>query len=64
LQSLLNQSPSLKQYLFDVFEETWQQALSEVKEDYSNTEFPASCPFPNQPEVLLSARFWENTSEI
>jgi hypothetical protein len=64
LQSLLNQFPSLKQYLFDVFEETWQQALSEVEEDYSNIEFPASCPFPNQPEVLLSDRFWENTSEI
>lgn len=59
LQILLDQSPSLKQYLLEVFDSSWQYALSEVREDYPSAELPDICPFPRDAGALLSQRFWE-----
>lgn len=58
LQDLLEQSPSLKQYLLDEFDPVWESALSQVREDYLSIQFPDSCPFPSEIDPLLSQRFW------
>lgn len=58
LQDLLEQSPSLKQYLLDEFDPVWESALSHVREDYPSIQFPDSCPFPREIDPLLSQRFW------
>lgn len=58
LQILLEQSPSLKPYLFEVFDKSWQYALSEIREDYPSVQFPDICPFPQDINALLSKRFW------
>lgn len=58
LQDLLEQSPSLKQYLLDEFDPVWESALSQVREDYLSIQFPDSCPFPREIKPLLSQRFW------
>ena len=60
LRILLKQSPSLKEYLLELWNEVWQIAIAEVQEDYSKTEFPRICPFPQDLEFLLTQRFWED----
>lgn len=59
LRGLLEQSPSLKSDFSQEFDELWQSALSEAREDYPATEFPDRCPFPQDITVLLSERFWK-----
>lgn len=60
LQDLLEQSPSLNQYLLNEFDKVWQSALLQVIEDYPSSQFPDLCPFPGDVDALLSQRFWEN----
>jgi hypothetical protein len=60
IQLLLNQSPSLQLYLLEVFPDSWEYALSEVREDYSLIAFPDICPFPQDIKSLLSQRFWDS----
>ncbi|NJO41079.1 MAG: DUF29 domain-containing protein [Cyanobacteria bacterium CRU_2_1] len=60
LQLLLKQSPSLKPYLLEVFDESWRYALSIVREDYPLVSFPDVYLFPHDVEKLLSERFWEH----
>ncbi|NJP08583.1 MAG: DUF29 domain-containing protein [Leptolyngbyaceae cyanobacterium RU_5_1] len=59
LRDLLRQSPSLRNYFVEAFDEIWQDVLLEVEEDYAATEFPDACPFPYDVDALLSERFWE-----
>ncbi len=59
LQDLLEESPSLKNYLLSEFDHLWRSTLSEVKEDYPTTGFPDACPFPQNVDLLLTQRFWE-----
>ncbi len=59
LKGLLKQSPSLKNYLSTEFDEVYDSALAEVKEDYPTAEFPDRCPFPHDITALLSEHFWE-----
>ena len=60
LQDLLEQSPSLKSYLWQEFDELWQTVLFEVREDYPIAGFPDRCPFPQDTNALLSERFWQS----
>jgi hypothetical protein len=59
LQDLLEQSPSLNQYLLNEFDKVWLSALSQVIEDYPSIQFPDVCPFLGNVDALLSQRFWE-----
>lgn len=52
LQRLLKQSPSLENYLLEVFEETWNIALAEAREDYPQVVFPDECPFSRDVESI------------
>lgn len=59
LQRLLKQSPSLQNYLQEVFEETWNIALTEAREDYPKVVFPDQWPFSCDVESILSQESWQ-----
>jgi hypothetical protein len=58
LQRLLKQSPSLQNYLSEIFDEVWQVALAEVQEDYPDISFPDHWKFSCDTEAILSEEFW------
>ncbi|WNZ23655.1 DUF29 domain-containing protein [Leptolyngbya sp. NK1-12] len=60
LRSLLKQSPSLKNYLAEVFDQCWQDALIDVRANYPQVQFPDHWPFSRKVEALLSREFWQS----
>lgn len=58
LELLLKHSPSLRQYLADVFDDSWRYALKRVHKDYPQVEFPEQWPFSRDLEAILSEEFW------
>jgi Domain of unknown function DUF29 len=60
LQLLLNQSPSLRNYLTEVFSEAWETVSVDLREDYPNISFPDEWEFSKDVDVLLSEKFWES----
>ena len=54
----LAKSPSLKHYLSEVFDEIWEDALKEVREDYPQYEFPTLWQGDRSIEALLNDKFW------
>jgi hypothetical protein len=61
LQRLLKDSPSLRSYWQEVFEQIWQTALADACEDYPQVEFPAECPFDQNIEAILTQVFWQSS---
>jgi hypothetical protein len=59
LKIALQQSPSLKRFFVEAFDRAWQDALTEVREDYPQVAFPDQWQFSQDVEILLSQRFWE-----
>ena len=59
LRIALQQSPSLKRFFVEAFDRAWQDALTEVREDYSQVSFPDQWQFSQDVEILLTQRFWE-----
>jgi hypothetical protein len=57
LRLLLKQSPSLRNYLMNVFDEAWQDALKQVKRDYAKELFPEQWPFSREIDALLENEF-------
>ena len=60
LQRLLKQSPSLRSYLSEIFDEVWKVALAEVREDYPEINFPDHWKFRGDTEAILSEEFWSS----
>jgi hypothetical protein len=60
IQTLLKQSPSLRNSLIEVFPDVWQSALSEIQEDYPKTQFPDEWQYSTEIDVLLNEKFWES----
>jgi hypothetical protein len=58
LSDLLEQSPSLRNYGMESFEVVWQRALSDVRAEYPNTQFPEEWQFSSEIEALLTEIFW------
>ncbi|MBV8883490.1 MAG: DUF29 domain-containing protein [Chroococcidiopsidaceae cyanobacterium CP_BM_RX_35] len=58
LLDLLEQSPSLRNEFSFIFPKCWTEALTIVREDYPQTEFPAEWELSREIDVLLSAKFW------
>lgn len=56
----LEESPSLKNFILEIFAQTYEIALENVKDSYSDADFPDLCPFPNDIDQLLNNKFWEN----
>lgn len=59
LRRLLKQSPSLKNYFAEVFDEVWQDAVTDVRKAYPKTAFPDQWQFSREVDVLLSEAFWQ-----
>lgn len=59
LQDLLDQSPSLKTYFEDVFAESWQRALKQVRNDYPKVQFPDVWPGDRTVESILTKALWQ-----
>lgn len=59
LRIALQQSPSLKRFFVECFDRAWQDALSEVREDYPQIVFPDEWTLGQEIELLLTHQFWE-----
>jgi hypothetical protein len=55
----LDSSPSLKGYIPEIFDEVWQDVLTEVREDYPHAKFPDKWQFNHNVDALLTVNFWE-----
>jgi hypothetical protein len=58
LSDLLEQSPSLQNYLIKTFTDIWQRSLSTVRAEYPSAQFPAEWQFSFDIEALLTETFW------
>ena len=56
---LLKNSPSLKPYFSQVFDEAYADALKIVRNGYPQCEFPDMWPFSCDIEAMLNVDFWE-----
>lgn len=58
LQYLLEQSPSLRNYLVEMFPKSWEDALYDNHEDYPRVEFPKEWTFSLDVNTLLGEKLW------
>jgi vacuolar-type H+-ATPase catalytic subunit A/Vma1 len=61
LETLLEQSPSMRRFLDDVFLKEWQKALTDVRKEYPKTQFPDRWQFEFDVDALLSEEFWQES---
>lgn len=59
LDDLLEDSPSLKPYLTQVFDKAYQNALKVVRNSYPQYQFPDTWLFSRDIESLLNVNFWD-----
>ncbi|MDB9457076.1 DUF29 domain-containing protein [Dolichospermum circinale CS-1225] len=59
LQIELEDSPSLKTFLREIFAKSYEMALENVKDSYPDVYFSNLCPFPNDVDAILTNKFWE-----
>ena len=59
IRKLLKNSPSLKAYFSQVFDEAYADALKIVRNGYPQCEFPDMWPFSCDIEAMLNVDFWE-----
>ncbi len=55
---ILKQSPSLKRYFEEVFDDVYRDALSTVREDYPSTNFPDAWQLSRDIDAMLEEIFW------
>jgi hypothetical protein len=60
LQIELEDSPSLKTFLREIFVKSYEMALENVKDSYPDVYFSNLCPFPNDVDAILTNKFWED----
>jgi hypothetical protein len=58
LKKILRDSPSLRNYFQDVWEECYQDAVDNIIDEY-DVIFPDICPFSNDINELLNNKFWK-----
>jgi len=46
--------------LSEVFNDIWQVALADLRQDYPKIEFPDEWQFSRDVETILSAKFWQD----
>jgi hypothetical protein len=61
LELLLKHSPSLRNYLIEVFDDAWVYALKRVHKGYPQVQLPEQWPFSRDLEAILSEELWENS---
>ena len=60
LRRLLKDSPSLKPYFIEVFDEVYADTLIVICRSYPQCKFPQKWPFERNLEDLLTIDFWLN----
>ncbi|CAD5951398.1 DUF29 domain-containing protein [Planktothrix agardhii] len=58
IKKQLRDSPSLRNYLQEIYLDCYQEALGNMQIEY-DAVFPAVCPFPQDIDILLTRKFWE-----
>ncbi len=56
----LEDSPSLKNYIKEILEKSYQTALENAIDGYPDTDFPVVYPFSDKIDELLNNKFWEH----
>jgi hypothetical protein len=59
LKDILKDSPSLRNFLIDLCDECYQEAVENMRIEY-DASFPDVCPFSKDIDVLLNHKFWES----
>lgn len=59
IKGLLEDSPSLKPYLEEIFTEMYADALDLVRVEYKQTQFPDIWQFDTERDSLLYENYWE-----
>ncbi|XWK88035.1 MAG: DUF29 domain-containing protein [Phormidium sp.] len=60
LTRLLKKAPSLRNHLLAEFADIYQEALSEVSEEYPETQFPQTWQFSSDLDAIFTEIFWQN----
>jgi hypothetical protein len=55
---LLEQSPSLRNYLTEVFPQIWQEVLTDTRAEYPEGQFPDEWMFSPNLDDLLRQKLW------
>jgi hypothetical protein len=59
IESIIEQSPSLKNIWDQTFAGAWRYALQDIRADYAQSQFPDSWQFDNSIDTILTIDFWE-----
>jgi Domain of unknown function DUF29 len=59
LKRLLKKAPSLRNHLLAEFDDIYQEALSEVREEYPETQFPETWNFNRDLDAILTEILWD-----
>ena len=59
IKGLLQDSPSLKPYLEDIFTDIYADALDLVRVEYKQTQFPDIWQFDTDSDSLFSENYWQ-----
>jgi hypothetical protein len=59
LKDILKDSPSLCNFLIDICDECYQEAVENMRIEY-DASFPNACPFSKDIDELLNSKFWES----
>ncbi|MBE9256647.1 MULTISPECIES: DUF29 domain-containing protein [Aphanizomenonaceae] len=58
LQIELEDSPSLKGFVLEVLDKSYEMALENVRDGYPDVYFSDISPFPSNIDALLNEKFW------
>jgi hypothetical protein len=59
LKKILRDSPSLKNYFYEVFVDCYRDGVDNIRDEY-DVIFPDDCPFANKIDDLLNREFWKS----
>ncbi|WP_228020099.1 DUF29 domain-containing protein [Sphaerospermopsis sp. LEGE 08334] len=59
LQIELEDSPSLKGFVLEILDKSYEMALENVRDGYPDVYFSDVFPFPSDVDALLNRKFWE-----
>lgn len=63
IRKLIAENPSLKPYFDHIFDETYADALSIVREGYPEYQLPQIWQFSHDLEFLLTVKYWEDQQQ-
>jgi len=64
MELLIEQSPSLKNYFVEVFEDSWQYTLKRIRKEYPTVQFPNEWEFNQDLDTILTEDFWLTSETV